>query len=630
MNFKERWEKQNNSVKLLLRRLKRHDTFVVATAVVIALLMCGGLIYISTPVVAANARDQVVQKENENNEKTNEKLNELHDYLDDLDDLIVKNHEGLVSYYENTKKELAEGDDDSDAVSEKVSGLGTNLKDIHSSVSSTESRIENLKELIEKENGDSSEKVKKEFDAINSELDNITKEYENIKNHTKELMDELNDEIKSGDKQLSSDSISRYEDLLAKLSEFNSDLEKRNIDSVTELRNEFITLNTALGDKIDEKIEIVSTEMGTGMDGIKAYIDEKTTGINGKLDQVFQRVSNGKKILASALLTKGVEINEDATFTEFGRAIESISTQVVLDTGETAANIEYDYHYHVDGKGQTNGASMVSSALRGGCFTTPVYHKHSDRCYTTRNVYTITTKEDVELRHHVKDDSDGTPEFAYRCHHCGAEFIGNSARHHETVYSVDEVKRRKGRVEDIKTERILSCNKNASTIEGYAPACGYAHGQVVSAHIVFAGKNSKYNTTVPAIDTSRSLRTQSMAMPSPRNLINEDILLFEGFDFGDDEPEDESIEEASSSSSSSEASDNKVAAERETSNVTSETGDNAEAEKAPDEGAPDAEKTNEETVADTDNSDKDDQDAAVFESEETRTESDFEEHSDEG
>ena len=45
MNLRERWEKQNNSVKLLMKKLRRHDTFVVTVAVIIALVLCGGLIY---------------------------------------------------------------------------------------------------------------------------------------------------------------------------------------------------------------------------------------------------------------------------------------------------------------------------------------------------------------------------------------------------------------------------------------------------------------------------------------------------------------------------------------------------------------------------------------------------------
>ena len=661
MNLRERWEKQNNSVKLLMKKLRRHDTFVVTVAVVIALILCGGLIYMSTPVVAASARDQVVQKENKNNEKTTEKLDELHNYLTDIDKMIVKNQKGIDSYYEKTKNDRLEGDKNTDAVSEKVSGLGTNLKDIHTSVNSTETRIESLKELIENGNGETREKAAKEFDAIGIELENIKNEYENVKKQNKELMEDLDNEIrtevKNGDDKISTDSLTRYEELLKKLTEFDKELEKRNMDSVADLKSEFESLSEALGkeinekiddynsenkamgealdqkienynsdnkamgdalgqkienynsdnkamgdalgqkiesynsdnkamgdalgqkienynsdnkaigealgqrienynsdnkaigdalgqkienynseskargdalgqkienynseskargDKIDQRITNINTDINknisTNMDGIKGYIDAKSAGINNKLDQVFQRVSNGKKLLASALLTKGVKIKEDATFMEFVRAIENIPAQVVIDSGDTAASIEYDYHYHKDGRGQVCGDSYVLADRYGGCYTTPVYHRHTDACYTTRNIYVISTNKDTRRRSHVKDYSDGTPVFSYECKHCGARFNNTNSWHEETVYSIEEAKERDGVIQRVNTQTIMVCNKNESYVEGYSPSCGYAHGQVVSAHIKFNGRYSGYNSTVPAINASRSLRTSN-------------------------------------------------------------------------------------------------------------------------
>lgn len=576
MKLKERWEKQNNSVKLLLRKLRRHDTFVVAVAVMIALVLCGGLIYMSTPVVAASARDQVVQSENENNEKTTEKLDELHNCLTDLDEMIVKNQKGIDSYYEKAKNERLSDAKNANDVNEKVSGLGTNLKNIHSSVNSTESRIESLKELIESGNGETRDKAAKEFDAINKELSNIQAEYENLKKHNKELMDDLDKEIrrevKDGDDKITNDTSARYSELFDKLAKFDEELEKRNIESVSDLKNEFESLSKSLGDRIDEKIddynsenkamgdrinekienfnsesktrgdeinkkienynsesqargdklnekiENINTEIVADMAGLKGYIDEKTTGINTKLDQVFQRVSNGKKLLASALLTKGVKISEDATFTEIARAIEKIPSKVVVDSGDTAASIEYDYHYHKDGRGQVCGDAYVSPSRKGGCYGTPVYHRHSDSCYTTRNRYFIKTKQDTKNRYHVKDASDGTPIFAYECTYCGAKFINSDPYHDETVDSVEKVRERNGRLIDIITTKVMVCGKDENYIEYYVPSCGFVHGQVVSAHIIFKGRNAQYNSNIPAINTSKALTkqrisTRAMMMP---------------------------------------------------------------------------------------------------------------------
>lgn len=571
MNLRERWEKQNNSVKLLMKKLRRHDTFVVTVAVVIALVLCGGLIYMSTPVVAASARDQVVEKENKNNEKATEKLDELHNYLTDIDKMIVKNQKGIDSYYEKTNNDRIEGDKTTDTVKEKVVGLGTDLRNIHTSVNSTETRIESLKELIESGNGEAREKAAKEFDAIGKDIENIKIEYENVKKQNKDLMEKLDDairtEVKNGNEKISTDSIKRYEELLSKLTEFDKELEKRNVESVADLKSEFESLSEALGKRVDEKIDDFNSEskargealgeklenynsesrargealgekienynseskargdkideritnvnsdinnnINANINGIKGYIDEKTAGISNKLDQVFQRVSNGKKLLASALLTKGVKIKEDATFMEFARAIEKIPTQVVVDSGDTAASIEYDYHYHKDGRGQNCGDNLVATDRYGGCFTTPVYHRHSDACYRTVNTYIISTTKDTRNRGHVKDYHDGTPVYSYECKYCGARFNDTHARHEETVYSLEEARDRNGRVERVITDTVLVCNKNESTVEGYSPSCGFAHGQVVSAHIKFNGRYSGYNSTVPAIKSSGALRSKN-------------------------------------------------------------------------------------------------------------------------
>ncbi len=571
MNLRERWEKQNNSVKLLMKKLRRHDTFVVTVAVIIALVLCGGLIYMSTPVVAASARDQVVEKENKNNEKTTEKLDELHNYLTDIDKMIVKNQKGIDSYYEKTNNDRIEGDKTTDTVKEKVLGLGTDLRNIHTSVNSTETRIESLKELIESGNGETREKAAKEFDAIGKDIENIKIEYENVKKQNKDLMEKLDDairtEVKNGNEKISTDSIKRYEELLSKLTEFDKELEKRNVESVADLKSEFESLSEALGKRVDEKIDDFNSEskargealgekldnynseskargealgekienynseskargdkideritnvnsdinnnINANINGIKGYIDEKTAGISNKLDQVFQRVSNGKRLLASALLTKGVKIKEDATFMEFARAIEKIPTQVVVDSGDTAASIEYDYHYHKDGRSQNCGDNLVATDRYGGCFTTPVYHRHSDACYRTVNTYIISTTKDTRNRGHVKDYHDGTPVYSYECKYCGARFNDTHARHEETVYSLEEARDRNGRVERVITDTVLVCNKNESTVEGYSPSCGFAHGQVVSAHIKFNGRYSGYNSTVPAIKSSGALRSRN-------------------------------------------------------------------------------------------------------------------------
>ena len=193
----------------------------------------------------------------------------------------------------------------------------------------------------------------------------------------KELLDKLtafNNEMDQNSKDLLSKSNLKFDELYGKLSGMISDLEeemgKRNdevIASNDKKINEAIASSdkrfTEINNNFDQQFNSYETKMTTDINGVKEYIDTKATAVSEKLDQVFQRVSNGKKLLASALLTKGVKIGEDATFAEFAKAIQNIPQQMVLDSGETAAEIEYEYHYHKNGKGKTINTSLVSAAV---------------------------------------------------------------------------------------------------------------------------------------------------------------------------------------------------------------------------------------------------------------------------
>ena len=109
--------------------------------------------------------------------------------------------------------------------------------------------------------------------------------------------------------------------------------------------------------------------------GIISMLEAFKADISDKLNSVFQFVSNGKKKMASALLTEGVSVNEDATFTEIYEGIMNVPQEIVLGVQQIPGEIAYDYHYHVDGNGNQVGAESHSAS--GGCFTIPVYHSHS-------------------------------------------------------------------------------------------------------------------------------------------------------------------------------------------------------------------------------------------------------------
>ena len=265
MNLFKKKEKGNNSVKELLKKLKRHDTKVVAIAVIIALILSGGLIYISTPIVASTATEELAESEKQANQDTADKLGEIGEHLNKLDQAVNSNQESLNSISEKTSNS-EESKTINETVTKLDSKLDSKLKEVHTNINGTTSQIDNLKSMIEKGEANNKEQMSKEFEEINSELSTVN----------------------------------------------------------STVSNNFSSINKSVGD---------------GFGDMKSYIDSAASGINSKLDSVFQRVSNGKKQLVSTLLTFGVSVKEDATFGDIDTGIGELGNRM-LDAERKSENAE--------------------------------------------------------------------------------------------------------------------------------------------------------------------------------------------------------------------------------------------------------------------------------------------------
>lgn len=731
MNFRGKWDKQNNSVKLLLKKLKRHDTLVVAIAVVIALVLCGGLIYISTPVAMATAKEEFAESEKESKEATNEKLDELHEYLTELDKSIVDSKNGLDSFYELTKE-----DKTNEHITEKVTTLGGNLKELHSEVVQTDSQIQNMKELIEKNGGENKDKLNQEFSQVSERFNQIENNYSKAQTDNKELMDSIKNLIKSNDTKMTGENLKQYTDLVTKLSDLDKnfttdmgksvDLLEKNIKELNEAtekrlaemdkttstklnemdtstKNKLDEMNTSTKNKLDEmdtttknkldemnsatnnklsemdastnrkldemnnstnnkldemnaatsskldemnastnsrldemgnstnsKLDDLDKRTGSKLDelgkntsnkldelnkatndrlnsmdkstsdkldsmdkstnskidamgkstnskldamdkatsskldgmnktntnkfnelntsinnnfknitntslnntnGLKSYITTELNKTNGKIDKVFQRVSDGKKLLASTLLTKGVKVRQDATFKELSDAINKIPQQVVLGNGDVAGKVEYEYHYHKDGKGKVCDEEYVPASRKGGCYNVAVNHKHTDSCYKIEYWYSYRTRKDCDNLYHVTDRDNGDdPIFRWHCNYCGAEYDSDDGYHSESTTDINVFRDRGKSDPEVHMNKIKICKYEDGQLLGYRPSCGYVHGQILKAHISFGQNYRDYNSTVN--------------VPSPRNVMTSHMMvsdktmdlesLFKGFEFSDD------------------------------------------------------------------------------------------------
>lgn len=498
MKFKLfRKKESSNSIKVLLKKLKRHDTKVVAVAVIIALFLSGGLIYISTPIVATTATEEIAESGRQSSKETTEKLNEINKYLTELDKVVTNNQKSLNtitqnSGYTSSKETIDATGKTTNTISEKVTTLGGSLKEVHTTIESTTSKIEELNKALEKNDTTNKQQLEKDFAQVNQDLAKINTQYEEAKKQNKELIEKLQKDMTDGDKKLGDSSTENHKALLKELETMDKSMEEKNTKTIETFQGDIAKLSESM----DKQLEVINTSVNTmnssmnsGLGELKEYVGNVAGGINGRLDQVFQSVSDGKKLLASTLLTKGIVIAEDATFQEISKAIMDIPTTITVQ--EMTGTVVYDKHFHTDGKGTECNEHHVSIDRMGGCYNKPYYHVHDSSCYRTSISYSYYTKQETYVQHWARDEN-GIAIFRYECRNCHSSFESPDGEHLEYASTYDQARRRDGTGIKEHVNQVLVCGKNGSTLEGYSCSCGYLHGQILAAHIDYSmNKNLK-------------------------------------------------------------------------------------------------------------------------------------------
>ena len=235
----------------------------------------------------------------------------------------------------------------------------------------------------------------------------------------------------------------------------------KNVESlftrIGELDNGMQTNLTTLQQTFAKQFGDLNVSAGQNTEELKSYLEELNNGLKQDMNQVFTSVSNGKKKLASALLTKGVSTNEDATFAQLTEAILNIDQKLVIGVEEIPGTIRYQYHYHVDASG--NQPHTEKSDTAGGCYTGTHGHVHSveDGCY----------KE--ESYHVHRDDCSGYPVWV--------DWAPGVEPYWGFIYTCGEPANA--------TRRVLICSKQAGSTDYYVPSCGLADGQIIGAEIMY-------------------------------------------------------------------------------------------------------------------------------------------------
>ena len=411
--------------------------------------------------------------------------------LDKMDQMLQRRLQELSEGVSGLESDVGSLQADVKSLDENVSsGMNKLGEDMNSGMSKLE---ENMNSGMEKLGEDMNSGMEKLGEDMNSGMNKLGEDMDSgmsrLEENMNSGMDKLGEDMNSGMNKLGEDMNSGMDKLGENMDSGMSKLGENVNSSVGQIGDSVSGLQNALGG-LDEKLSGSVNGMNQGMDGltkslqasfeklqqtivkhlgdvniqsgsnsesIKSYIDQVKQELKQDLNQVFTSVSNGKKGLASALLTKAVSVNENATFAEIRDAILRIDQKVVIGVQEIPGSITYEYHHHVNGAGEYPHAEV--SATQGGCYTVQVNHVHTEEAGCYRE----------ESYHEHSDSCPGHPEWVD---------WGGGEPYWGWFYDCGEQPANASR-------QVLDCDKDEGVADGYAAACGLAEGQIIGATIVY-------------------------------------------------------------------------------------------------------------------------------------------------
>ncbi|HJC23222.1 MAG TPA: hypothetical protein H9761_05900 [Candidatus Eisenbergiella merdavium] len=388
-------------------------------------------------------------------------------------------------------------------VDTKVTQLMNNLDSIHNNITSSQLDIKQM--LINMSSADAGrmEQLLEKFYEITVDLANINTDMDTAHEEIQRLITEVQTNLQNTADENQSELLTTLSNMDRSFSQTNTEgfsnlLESLQSQAVS-MKSQFDQLNESLASNVSginqnvtssktemlQKLEAMETTISSTVNNIGSgtsvsqeailnrinQLEENTnnrlSGLSGDIQSVFQRVSNGKALLASALLTKDVVIDKDATFQEIHDAILSIDQEIVIGVDQIPGTIEYEYHHHTG-----------SPESGGGCYTVEDVHRHNASCYQLCT-YSWTGCEGSN----GWTDSDSISHCNYRETHS----ICNNG---QTMYKVYSHYNGGGSASGHRdggssTHAISICGKTEGQHYGWTTGCGLQDGQIIGAHIVY-------------------------------------------------------------------------------------------------------------------------------------------------
>lgn len=421
-------------------------------------------------------------------EKIRENIKNSEILIQTIQNSLENNQENTVSILESQMKELT---DQFQTIEKTYSSSSDELKTLIEYLNkqdqdNTKDVLDRLKQVAEElrkgndtQLAETSKTIQNEvFKNVTELSEQMTTQYDSLNTAVDNQYNTLNTNLNARYDSLDESLGNQYDSLHTSISEQYTNLSTNFSEKQNLLQTNMDTLFQDMTANNNQYFRQLLSDMGNGNQSLLTYMEQQFGQMQGKFDQVFQSVSSGKSVVASALLTKGVEIPQDASFAQIKDGILAIPQTIYLgtETQYLPGTISYDYHHHTDVNGNPTGEEQYCES-EGGCFTSPVYHVHTSSCYETYT-YTDYRYEPIEwswVSPHTHGNSyTGVPDNCRSCSYCGAcEIYGGHSDHAR-------------KVEYTATGQRLICSKTpGSTIDNYTFGCGLGEGQIIGAHIVY-------------------------------------------------------------------------------------------------------------------------------------------------
>ena len=370
-------------------------------------------------------------------------------------------------------------------ITDKVNLLMDELGTMQTNISSSQETITQLLTDMRSTDAQDMEKLLDRFYDVSSDLGNIQSHIQSMHEDTQLLIEEVkagadenqeellsvlngidqsfNEQETAHFQSLNESLQSQSEKIMALFESLQQSMGNNSAGILEQLGS----METSLKQDVSN-ITIGLTDNQTGLlnriNGLETAVGAKMDGLSNDIDSVFQRVSNGKQLLASALLTKNVVVDEDAAFREIYDAILSIEQQLVIGVDRIPGKIKYLYHYHT--------GSLENGR---GCYTLEDVHQHVGSCYVICQV--------VESGCHSAGNYNVNGMM-----HCPKTIRhsycwNNETRWGEWVHPDDGSSHVNG---DRRSEHLVTvCGKNAGQGYGWKTGCGLNDSQIIGAEILY-------------------------------------------------------------------------------------------------------------------------------------------------